>query len=108
MVIHKGIRIHQYLDDWLVRARSHQTCLQYTQELAEICQKLGWMVNFEKSELEPKQVFAHTGPVTLTEPSTENTGTYVPTSLPGPAFHIPDQGTKLSQNIIQGSNYHTL
>ena len=27
MAIHKGIRIHQYLDDWLVRARSLQTCL---------------------------------------------------------------------------------
>ena len=24
MAIHKGIRIHQYIDDWLVRARSHQ------------------------------------------------------------------------------------
>ena len=23
MAVHKGIRIHQYLDDWLVRARSH-------------------------------------------------------------------------------------
>ena len=30
MAIHKGIRIHQYLDDWLVRARSHQVCLQHT------------------------------------------------------------------------------
>ena len=27
MAIHKGIRIHQYLDDWLVRAGSHQVCL---------------------------------------------------------------------------------
>ena len=31
MAIHKGIRIHQYLDDWLVRATSHQACLQHTQ-----------------------------------------------------------------------------
>ena len=27
MALRKGIRIHQYLDDWLVRATSHQTCL---------------------------------------------------------------------------------
>ena len=27
MAIHKGIRIHQYLDDWLVRATSPQTCI---------------------------------------------------------------------------------
>ena len=57
MAIHKGIRIHQYLGDWLVRARSQQVCLQHTQELVEICQKLSRMVTFEKSELEPKQVF---------------------------------------------------
>ena len=48
MAIHKGIKIHQYLDDWLVRARSHQACLQHTWELVEIFQKLGWMVSFEK------------------------------------------------------------
>ena len=61
MAMHKGIRIHQYLDDWLVRARSHHICLQYTRELVEICQKLGWMVNFEKSALDPKQVFDFVG-----------------------------------------------
>ena len=54
MAIHKGIRIHQYLDDWLVRARSHQVCLQHTQDLVE----LGWLV---KSELEPKQFFSFVG-----------------------------------------------
>ena len=57
MAIHKDLRIHQYLDDWLVRARSHQACLQHTQELVKICQQLGWLVNLEKSELEPKQDF---------------------------------------------------
>ena len=61
MAIHKGIRIHQYLDDWLVRARSHQTCLQHTQILVRMCQDLGWLVNLEKSELEPKQVFNFVG-----------------------------------------------
>ena len=33
MAIHKDLRNHQYLEDWLVRARSHQACLQHTQEL---------------------------------------------------------------------------
>ena len=27
MALQKGIRIHQYLDDWLVRATSHRTRL---------------------------------------------------------------------------------
>ena len=61
MAIHKGIRIHQYLDDWLVRARSHQACLQHTQNLVKICQKLGWLVNADKSELDPKQIFDFVG-----------------------------------------------
>ena len=61
MAIHKGIRIHQYLDDWLVRAGSYQVCLQHTQELVQICQRLGWIVNLEKSELEPKQIFNFVG-----------------------------------------------
>ena len=30
LAVQKGIKIHQYLDDWLVRARSHQICLQHT------------------------------------------------------------------------------
>ena len=61
MALHKGIRIHQYLDDWLVRATSHQACLQHTKLLVQICQDLGWLVNLEKSELEPKQVFDFVG-----------------------------------------------
>ena len=61
MAIHKGIRIHQYLDDWLVRASSHSICLQHTQTLVKMCQDLGWLVNTEKSELEPKQVFNFVG-----------------------------------------------
>ena len=55
------LRIHQYLDDWLVRATSHQTCLQHTQTLVALCRELGWLVNKEKSELEPKQVFNFVG-----------------------------------------------
>ena len=60
MAIRKGIRI-QYLHDWLVRARSLETCLQHTQILIKMCQDLGWLVNLEKSELEPKQVFDFVG-----------------------------------------------
>ena len=96
MAIHSGIRIHQYLDDWLVRASSYQTCLRNTQELVEICQKLGWVVNFNKSELEPKQVVQlRRLPVRLqvrsAEPSTIDTGTSIPTGFSGPAVHVPDR-----------------
>ena len=61
MATQRGIRIHQYLDDWLVRATSHQECLRHTQTLLRMCQDLGWLVNIEKSELDPKQVFSFVG-----------------------------------------------
>ena len=61
MDIRKGI-IHQYLEDWLVRAKSHQVCL--------VCP-------------------TYTGPVA--EPSTKNTGTAIPTSLSSPAIHVLDR-----------------
>ena len=32
----RGIRIHQYLDNWLLKARSNQTCLQHTQTLVAL------------------------------------------------------------------------
>ena len=61
MALRQGIRIHQYLDDWLVTTSTHHTCLQHTQTLVTLCQELGWLVNREKSELVPKQVFNFVG-----------------------------------------------
>ena len=53
----RGVRIHQYLDDWLLRAQCRETCLQHTQILLALCQQLGWVVNIKKSDLEPQQIF---------------------------------------------------
>ena len=57
----RGIRIHQYSDDWLLRAPSQETCLQHTQTLLALCPKLGWVMNLTKSELTPQQVFNFIG-----------------------------------------------
>ena len=57
----RGIRMHQYLDDWLVRAKSYQICLKHTKMLVALCQELGWVVNHDKSELVPKQIFNFVG-----------------------------------------------
>ena len=57
----RNIRMHQYLDDWLIRARDKNTCFQDTQTLLDLCQELGWVVNLKKSELEPKQIFNFVG-----------------------------------------------
>ena len=52
----RGIRIH-----WLIRAPTKESCHQDTQSLLALCQELGWIVNLQKSELEPKQVFDFVG-----------------------------------------------
>ena len=57
----RGIRLHQYLDDWLIRSTTYQDCLQQTNTLVGLCQELGRMVNLGKSELEPQQVFNFVG-----------------------------------------------
>ena len=103
MAIHKGIRIHQYLDDWLVRARSHQSCLHHTQILVKMCQDLGWLVKDIKiragaptsvqlrrlpvrPQVRPGQT--DTGPVA--KPSRKNSNTALATGLSGPAVHVLD------------------
>ena len=94
MAIHKGIRIHQYLDDWLVRARSQHLCLQHTQILVKMCQDLGWLVNLEKSELEPKQVFDFVGyQFDLRSGRRQDTSPSITTDLSGPAVHVFDRPT---------------
>ena len=57
----RGIRIHQYLDDWLLRAPDPETCLLHAQTLLALCRKLGWVVNMKKSELVPQQIFNFVG-----------------------------------------------
>ena len=42
----RGIRMHQYLDDWLVRAKTYQICLKHTKLLVALCQDLGWVVSW--------------------------------------------------------------
>ena len=57
----KGIRLHQYLDDWLIRSRTRESCAYQTQSLLTLGQEVGWIVNLHKSELDPKQVFNFVG-----------------------------------------------
>ena len=54
MAQNRGIRIHQYLDDWLLRAPSREIGLCHTQVLLSLCRELGWLVNIKKSELTPQ------------------------------------------------------
>ena len=61
-IVHrKGINLHLYLDDWLLRARSFEGCLQQTREVVQDTTDLGFIVNPEKSNLVPTQKFSFLG-----------------------------------------------
>ena len=61
MALSRGIRLHQYLDDWLIRAQSQEEARVNTQTVVDLTHSLGWIVNQEKSELKPTQVFSFVG-----------------------------------------------
>ena len=61
MALSRGLRIHQYLDDWLIRSQSQEEAQVNTQAVVELTQSLGWIINQEKSELKPTQVFSFVG-----------------------------------------------
>ena len=61
MALSRGLRIHQYLDDWLIRSQSQEEAQVNTQAVVDLTQSLGWIINQEKSELKPTQVFLFVG-----------------------------------------------
>ena len=94
MAIHKGLRIHQYLD-WLVRARSHQACLQHTQELVKNVSAVGLAdelreiragaqtrLRFCRLPVRPQVWSGPTDSGPVAEPSRENTETAILPACP--------------------------
>ena len=61
MALCRGLRLHQYLDDWLIRSHSREEALVNTQAVVDLTQSLGWIINQQKSELNPTQVFSFVG-----------------------------------------------
>ena len=61
MALSRGLRLHQYLDDWLIRSQSQEEALLNTQAVVDLTQSLGWIINQEKSERKPAQVFLLVG-----------------------------------------------
>ena len=57
MALSRGLRIHQYRDDGLIRSQSQEEAQVNTQAVVDLTQSLGWITNQEKSELKPTQVF---------------------------------------------------
>ena len=61
MALSRGLRVHQYLGDWLIRSQSQEEAQANTQVVVDLTQSLGWIINQEKSELKPTQVFSFVG-----------------------------------------------
>ena len=61
MALTMGIRLHQYLDDWLIRAQSQEEAQVNTQTVVGLTQSLGWIMNQKKSKLKSAQVFSFMG-----------------------------------------------
>ena len=57
MALSRGLRLHLYLDDWLIRSQSQEEAQVNTKAVVDLTQSLGWIINQEKSELKPTQVF---------------------------------------------------
>ena len=61
MALSRGLRLHQYLDDWLIRSQSQEEAQVNIQAVVDLTQSLGWIINQEKSELKSTQVFSFMG-----------------------------------------------
>ena len=59
--LHRVKLLHMYIDDWLLNPGTHQEALEQSSWLKSLCQKLGLVLNLEKSDLIPSQVATYLG-----------------------------------------------
>ena len=57
----RGIRLRVYLDDWLLLAASAEQCSHQCRQVLDLCSSLGFVVNWDKSDLVPSQRFTYLG-----------------------------------------------
>ena len=61
LIRQQGIRSIVFLDDMLLMARSREGLLRKVQEIVQLLQLLGFVVNLEKSQLNPTQRIQYLG-----------------------------------------------
>ena len=61
IALQQEIRLHQYLDNWLIRPPSKQVCIEQTQKLLKLVKDLGFVVNLKNWELVSSQRFDFLG-----------------------------------------------
>ena len=63
----RAITLHPYLDDWLTRNQNRRVLLEHRQFLLSLINSLGLIINYEKLDLVPAQVFTFIGMEFLTQ-----------------------------------------
>ena len=58
---HRGILPHSYLDDWLFRGPSPEVVTAHTRLAIDLFIRLGLLVKFQKSDLQPRTRFVFLG-----------------------------------------------
>ena len=61
MCLALGIRIHVYLDNWLIRGSTREEVVAHTLVVLQLVERLGWLVNKSKSDPDPTQVCIFVG-----------------------------------------------
>ena len=62
----RAITLHPYLDNWLARNQNRRRLLEHRQFILSLINSLGLIINYEKSDLVPAQVFTFIGMEFLT------------------------------------------
>lgn len=57
----RGFQIYMYLDDWLLVHKDRSILVSQAQDLVNLTLRLGFLINWEKSDLIPKQMFNYLG-----------------------------------------------
>ena len=57
----RDVKLHVYLDDWLIRADTPEQAQLHAQMTISVLQFLGWINNYKKSDLTPSQDFQFIG-----------------------------------------------
>ena len=57
----QGVKLHIYLNDWLIRADTPEQAKLHAQTTIRVLQFLDWIINYEKSDLTPSQDFQFIG-----------------------------------------------
>ena len=97
----RGIRIHQYLDDWLLRAPCRETCVNQTQTLMALVSAVGMVSQFAKVRtcsptgvqlcrlsFRPLQGSSEADSGEVANPNSENKDANEQRTLFGPRVHV--------------------